>query len=189
MTNSALKFNLLAIFACMTMGIGFPVIKEMYLQMGITPEIGEMYNAQTVVALGIRYFISGIMTLIVAKISGDRICLKTTKNWYESAILGLIGVTAAYGFFSVGLAHTTSIKSSILTQSTIFFSIILAHFYYKDDKLTLRRGSGLATGFTGLIAINISDLSGNFSFNLTGDGLTLLHALMVAVGAMVAKNF
>lgn len=105
--------------------------------------------------------------------------------------MGLVSTTAAYFFFNIGLVHTVTIKSTVLAQASIFFSILLAHFAYKNDRMNQTKWIGLILGFAGLIIVNITkptaDISQLFSFNLLGDGFMLLYGLVAAIGMMQAR--
>lgn len=106
--------------------------------------------------------------------------------------MGLLSTTAAYFFFNIGNVNISStINSTILAQSTIFFAAILAHFAYKNDKLTVPKVIALVIGFVGLI---ISQLTGGttlndmFQFSLTGEGFMLMYGLIAALATMLAKK-
>ena len=45
-------------------------------------------------------------------------------------------------------------KTSILSSTLVFFSVLLAHFIYVNDKLTPRRLLGCLIGFAGVVAVN-----------------------------------
>ena len=106
--------------------------------------------------------------------------------------MGLLSTTAAYFFFNIANVNITStINSTILAQSTIFFAAILAHFAYKNDKLTPIKVIGLVVGFMGLIISQLTGgvrLSDMFSFSLTGEGFMLIYGLIAALATMLAKR-
>ncbi|MDH8064396.1 DMT family transporter, partial [Lactococcus lactis subsp. lactis] len=114
------------------------------------------------------------------------------RQWREVIIMGLLSTTAAYFFFNIANVNITStINSTILAQSTIFFAAILAHFAYKKDKLTPINVIGLVVGFMGLIISQLTGgvrLSDMFSFSLTGEGFMLIYGLLAALATMLAKR-
>jgi len=67
----------------------------------------------------------------------------------EIATLGLTQTTAQYIFFYIGLAYTTGVKSSIMNSTTIFFSVLLAHFIYRNDRLSFNKVFGCLIGLAG----------------------------------------
>ncbi|MDF7667549.1 DMT family transporter [Orbaceae bacterium ESL0727] len=189
---SALVLALTSIFVNVLWGTPFPLVKVMYDEMNLQPAIlGDDYNGQVLTAISLRFFLAGIITLIMAACMKQKIFAINKKQWIDVTSMGLVSTTAAYFFFNIGLVHTVTIKSSILAQASIFFSILLAHFAYKNDRLNKAKWVGLILGFVGLIVVNMTkptaNLSQLFSFNLLGDGFMLLYGLVAAIGMMQAR--
>ena len=182
-----------AIFVNILWGTPFPLVKEMYAQMNISAAtLGDNYNGQVLTTISIRFFLAGLITLVMAKLMGQQIFKVTPRQWYEVTSMGIVSTTAAYLFFNIGLVNTTTIKSTVLAQSSIFFSVILAHFAYKNDKLNQPKTIGLVLGLTGLLAVNLMN-NGNglremLSFSWLGDGFMVLYGLVAALGMMQAKR-
>ena len=64
---------------------------------------------------------------------------------------------------------------------------ILAHFIYKNDRITVKKAVGCLLGFTGVILVNLG--SGGFEgFSLMGEGSILMSALTFAFGSIISKN-
>lgn len=173
-------------------GTPFPLVKVMYSEMNLSPaQFWDNYNGQVLTTISIRFILAGVITLLVAMTMKQNIVAMSKKQWFDVTAMGLVCTTVAYFLFNVGLVHTVTIKSSILAQGSIFFSILLAHFAYKDDKLTRAKWLGLLLGFAGLVVVNITNSTANlselFSFNLLGDGFMLLYGLVTAIGMMQAR--
>lgn len=182
-----------AVIANIIWGTPFKLIKVMNNEMKISPEIfGKHYLGQVLATISLRFFIAGIMTLIFAKFIKQNIFNIKKRQWREVIIMGLLSTTAAYFFFNIANVNITStINSTILAQSTIFFAAILAHFTYKNDKLTPIKVIGLVIGFMGLIISQLTGgvrLSDMFSFSLTGEGFMLIYGLLAALATMLAKR-
>lgn len=182
-----------AVIANIIWGTPFKLIKVMNNEMKISPEIfGNHYLGQVLATISLRFFIAGIMTLIFAKFIKQNIFNIKKRQWREVIIMGLLSTTAAYFFFNIANVNITStINSTILAQSTIFFAAILAHFTYKNDKLTPIKVIGLVVGFMGLIISQLTGgvrLSDMFSFSLTGEGFMLIYGLIAALATMLAKR-
>lgn len=71
-------------------------------------------------------------------------------------MLGIFQTTLQYIFFYIGLAYTTGIRSSIINGTGAFFSILLAHFIYKNDRLNVNKIVGCIVGFIGVIIVNLN---------------------------------
>jgi drug/metabolite transporter (DMT)-like permease len=51
-----------------------------------------------------------------------------------------------------------------------FFSVLLAHFIYQNDKLSYNKTLGCVLGFAGVMVVNLNNGLMDFSFSLMGDG-------------------
>lgn len=182
-----------AIVANIIWGTPFKLIKVMNTEMGISRDLlGDNYLGQVLATISIRFFIAGIMTLIFAKFIKQKIFKVNKTQWKEVIMMGLLSTTAAYFFFNIANVNITStINSTILAQSTIFFAAILAHFAYKNDKLSTAKILGLIIGFAGLIISQLTggtQISDMFSFSLSGEGFMLMYGLLAALATMLAKK-
>lgn len=74
------------------------------------------------------------------------------KDWKIFSMLGLTGVTLYHAFQNFGLQLTTASNSSLIISANPVFIAILDHFYLKE-RLTLKRGLGIALAFLGVILI------------------------------------
>ncbi len=104
--------------------------------------------------------------------------------------LGIVQTTLQYLFFYNGLANTTGVKGSIMTSLGTFFSIVLPHFYYANDKMNKQKWFGLALGFAGVVYVNLAKgplTGGGFAWN-GGEGLLVMAALTGAVSSIMAKE-
>lgn len=92
----------------------------------------------------------------------------------------------------IGVSYTTAAKkSSILISTGVFFIAIIAHFIYKDDKLTPNKVTGLLVGFVGIVIASLGK-SGGFTleFALLGEGLIIGYQLCSAIASIFfVKNF
>ena len=112
----------------------------------------------------------------------------TSRRFGEVALLGLGQTTIQYVCYYVGLAHTTAVKTSIISSTLVFFSVLLAHFIYADDKLTGRRVLGCLIGFAGVVAVNVASGSLDFHFSLLGEGLLLISTFAGSLAAIYGRR-
>lgn len=107
--------------------------------------------------------------------------------------MGIVSTTIAYYFFNIAnVTIVSTINSTIVAQSTIFFGVILAHFFYKDDKLDARKMTALIIGFAGLIISQLSkgtsirEMFNGVSFK--GEGYMAIYGLVAAVATMLSRR-
>lgn len=185
---------LVAILACIIWGTPYKLLKVFYNELHILPErFGNAYNGQMLVAVSMRFFLAGLFTLIFAAIKKKQVFQIQKKQWGEVAIMGLLSTTLSYYFFNIGNVNiTSSISASIIGQSGIFFGVVLAHFFYKNDKLTWQKWIALLVGFIGMTLSQMqsgSSIANIFrGFHLQGEGYMLIHGLVFAIATMIGKK-
>lgn len=177
----------IALFACLLWGSAFPTLKTMYTVM----DVGSDYGIKMLLA-GIRFVMAGAFILIYYSIRFKKApILRSTKQWQQVALLGLLQTSLMYGFYYIGIYNTTGVKASILSQASIFLVVILSHYIYHDDKMHLGKALGLCVGFLGILIVNFNSLSsasGLFSFSMTGEGLLLVSGIFSTFSTFYVKK-
>lgn len=171
-----------AIAATFLWGSAFPFIKLSYTELHIQPhEVGEQ-----ILFAGYRFFLSGFMLLIFFKLIGQRMAFRreTTKQLVQ---IGLFQTFLQYVCFYIGLSYSTGVEGAILSGTSSFFQILIAHFIYKDDALNVRKIVGVTIGFCGVILVNIPGGEMAFNFGI-GELLLLSAALLYSYGNILAKE-
>lgn len=177
--------TLIAIFCNILWGSAFPVLKIVYKEMNISGKD----LAQNITFISFRFFLAGVILIALGLLSHKPLFTITKKQWLWIILLGVFNTTFQYFFFNIGVANTSGIKAAILGQVGIFFSIVLAHFLTRDDKLNIRKIAGLFLGFLGLILINLGgEIKGLFSFSFIGEGFMILSGLFSAISMFIAKK-
>ncbi|OUM65422.1 hypothetical protein PIROE2DRAFT_7530 [Piromyces sp. E2] len=143
---------------------------------------------------GIRFTISGILILSGYFVVKKKVVLPKLKMLPDILTVGLITVTLQYIVFYAGVGHTTGVKNSVINSCNTFFSVIMAHFLFKNDKITVRKAIGCCVGFAGVIIINVGFdfFFGNaekleFGFTLRGEGFMILNCLISSIGNILVK--
>ena len=137
---------------------------------------------------GIRFFMAGLLVLLFARIL-VRIPVWPRKiEWGVIAVVALIQTLGGYACSYIGMAHTQAAKASILSSLDVFFTMLLSHVVFRDDKLTIQKDLGLLLGMAGIVVINLSrgSISGSFSF--TGEGLLVMASLLMSAAFIIIKK-
>ena len=174
----------IATFCCLLWGSAYPAVKSGYKLFQIT---SNDLPSQLVFA-GYRFFLAGIIILLIAFMSGKKISTLSKKNFFEIFTLGLIQTSLEYIFFYIGLANTTGVKGSIVNSTGAFFGVILAHFIYKNDRMNLSKIIGCIIGFIGVMVVNFNSDLLNFSFSFMGDGFVIIAALVFSIAGIYGKK-
>ena len=184
-TRNTLYTTAIAIFCNILWGTAFPVLKIVYPIMNIAGDD----VAQNIVFISSRFFLAASLLFIYALIAKLPLFEINKRDISMLVLLGLCSTTFQYFFFNIGVNNTSGIKASILSQVGIFFSVIISHFIYKNDRLTPAKVTGLVFGFMGLIIVNLGqNTDGLLSFSLSAEGFMVIAGLVGAVAMILAKK-
>ena len=103
-------------------------------------------------------------------------------------MLGMTQTSLQYVFFYTGLAYATGVKSSIMNATGTFFSVLLAHYIYKNDRLSFNKVLGCIVGFTGVMVVNFSAGLLTFDFTLLGEGSIVMAAFVLSAASIYGKK-
>lgn len=176
---------LLSVLCTLLWGSAYPCIKTGYILFALPADDipGKLLFA------GVRFFAAGIITLILSSLSNRQPVFVKPTALKGILLISLTQTVLEYIFFYISMSNTTGVKGSILNSSSSFFVVILAHIFYKNDKITLNKLIGCILGFIGIIMINQSGLSTlALQFNFMGDGMMLLASLAFAIGSLISKK-
>ena len=174
----------IATLCCLLWGSAYPAVKSGYILFNI----GTYDISSKIVFAGYRFTMAGLLVLILAKAFGQKLFSFTKKDFLSLIMLGIIQTTLQYIFFYIGLANTTGVKGSIMNSMGTFFSVFLAHYLYKNDKLNLQKITGCIVGFIGVMIVNFSADLLNFSFNFKGEGFVIISSFMFSAAAIYGKK-
>lgn len=172
-----------ALLCCLLWGSAVPAVKIGYGLLGILPTD----SPSLLLFAGLRFALAGLMLLAYAGVTA-RPLAPSPRRLGELALLGLVSTAGQYLFYYIGLAHSTGVKVSITTSTSTFFSVLLAHVLYANDKLTGRRIVGCLLGFAGVVTVNLAASGFDLSISLLGEGFIVIAALLFSVGAIYGKR-
>lgn len=173
----------LTMLCCLLWGSAFPCIKLGYGYSSISADD----TASQLLYAGLRFALAGVLAIIIGSIAARKPLIPRGKTVPKAALLSLFQTILQYTFFYIGLARSTGMKSSVITASNVFLSILVASLIFRTEKLTLRKMLGCLVGFSGVVLINLSGIGGGF--RLTGEGFVFLSALSYAFSAALIKRF
>lgn len=171
-----------AAFCCLLWGSAYPAIKSGY----------EIFQIATddipskIVFAGYRFLFAGLLLLAMAQ--RKPLGRLSSRQFGQLTLLGLTQTSLQYIFFYIGLAFTTGVKGSIMNATGTFFSVLLAHFIYQNDKLSYNKALGCILGFTGVMVVNFNSGLMDFSFSLLGDGSVVMAAFILSAATLYGKR-
>ncbi|MFN8413344.1 MAG: EamA family transporter [Anaerolineales bacterium] len=110
------------------------------------------------------------------------------KTWGIYAILGPTSLAIPIFLISWGEQTIDSAVASILNATVPLFTLIIAHFFLHDDKMTPQKVTGLLVGFAGIVILLSKDLLASAHNSVIGQGAVILAALFYAGSAVYARR-
>lgn len=192
MDNSVAKFFQRTIVVCFgamfcsaLWGSAFPCVKIGY-------ELFQISSDQTgtqILFAGIRFFIAGILALIIGSIINKRILVPKKESWGKILKLSSLQTVAQYILFYIGLAHTIGVRASIVEGTNVFVAILIASLIFHQEDLTTKKVVGCLLGFAGVVLVNLTggtNLAGDY---LMGDVLVFLSTFAYAFSSVCLKKY
>lgn len=175
---------LAATLCCVLWGSSYPAIKNGYEMLNIaTQDV-----AAKLIFAGYRFFLAGLCLVVLAAIIGRPVLRLSKHQFFQLTVLGVTQTGLQYVFFYIGLAYTSGVRASILNATTTFFSVILAHLVYQNDKLSTRKSVGCLLGFAGVLIVNTSTGALGATPTLQGEGFIVIAAFVLSAASIYGKH-
>ena len=174
----------LALLCCLLWGSSYPAIKTGYAWF----DIARNDISTQLVFAGWRFLGAGLILLAWAVATRKAIWGLGFAAGRQLVVLGLAQTTLQYVFFYVGLAHTTGVKGSIMNATGTFFSVLLAHWVYHNDRLSHAKLWGCVVGFAGVMVVNLGRGTLDMDFTLLGEGFVVIAAFVLAAASIYGKQ-
>ena len=173
-----------ALTAAIAWGWAYPLIKLGFAEFEIT----SYMTGSKILFAGIRFALSGIIILTIARVANRKFTVTYKIDWLYILVFSLMNTTLHYAFFYIGLSHSQGARASILNSLGTFMLVLLACLFFKTDKLTLKKIAGCIVGFAGVLALNLGVNGSSSNFTLFGDGMIILNALCSAVAGLMTRG-
>lgn len=173
-----------ATLCCLLWGSSYPAIKSGYELF----QIATNDISSKVVFAGYRFVFAGLLLLLLALAQRKPIGRLSPRQFGQLTVLGLTQTAIQYTFFYIGLAYTTGAKGSIMNATATFFSVMLAHFIYQNDRISYNKALGCILGFAGVMIVNFNSGLQDFHFVWNGDGFVVLAAFILSAATLYGKR-
>lgn len=127
--------------------------------------------------------LTGILATILLRTPWPRDRL----TWVTYVILGVTSVAIPFVLISWGEQTIDSAVASILNASVPLFTIILAHYTLRDDRMTARKILGLLLGFGGVVVLLSKDLQPGGHNSILGQAAVIVASLFYAGSTVFAR--
>jgi len=107
-----------------------------------------------------------------------------SENWKPYALIGLCNIAIPFTLIAIGTAKINSYLAAMLMSTTPISGSILAHFFTKDEKITLLKSAGIILGFSGVIFLFLDKVvinEENFFFAI----ITIIGSTFYSIGGLL----
>jgi drug/metabolite transporter (DMT)-like permease len=122
------------------------------------------------------------LRLIDIRLPADR------GSWFLISLVGVTGNTFALLFLTWGVRAIDSGLAATLLATVPLFTMLIAHLFLANERLTARNLIGIVIGFSGMIILAWPTLFLERSGSLLGQLLVVLASLSYAVSFVVAAR-
>lgn len=110
------------------------------------------------------------------------------KGWYPFLLLGISSVAIPFFLITWGELSIDSAVASILNATVPLFTIVIAHLFLQDDRMSVQRVVGLSVGFIGVIVLLSEDLIAGVHGSLLGQAAVILASIFYAASSVYARR-
>ena len=143
-------------------------------------EIGPITLVAFRVLFGLLF---GVVVILVQRVHLPR----RLKEWFPLLVLGMTNIAIPFFLISWGEQSIDSAVASILDATVPLFTILIAHYLLRDDKMTLPKVLGLLIGFVGVVILMSKDV-GSAPGSLLGQVAVVLASVFYAISAVYARK-
>jgi drug/metabolite transporter (DMT)-like permease len=109
-------------------------------------------------------------------------------GWFPFLVLGITSVAIPFFLITWGELSIDSAVASILNATVPLFTIVIAHLFLLDDKMSMQRVLGLFIGFIGVIVLLSEDLSAGEQSSILGQAAVILASIFYAASSVYARR-
>ena len=131
----------------------------------------------------VRVIFASIPLYILCKYKNIKI-KAFSRNWKPYAVIGLCNITIPFVLIAVGTGMINSYLAAMLMSTTPLSGSILAHFFTKNEKITLFKSIGILVGFIGILILFLDELIVNES-NYLYVLITILGSTFYSIGGIL----
>ncbi len=143
-------------------------------------EIGPMTLVAFRVLFGLLF---GVAVILIQRVQLPR----SLQEWAPLLLLGITNVAIPFFLISWGEQSIDSAVAAILDATVPLFTILIAHYWLHDDKMTVPKVVGLLMGFAGVVILMSKDI-GDSAGSVLGQLAVVLACAFYAGSAVYARK-
>lgn len=135
-----------------------------------------------------RVIVAGIALHIIVRVTGHRMPT-SLKIWRSFFVMGFLNNLLPFSLIFWGQTQISSSLASILNATTTIWTVLLAHFLTRDEKLTPNRISGVTFGMIGVVILIGFDALQGLGSNVIAQLAVVGAAISYAFAGIYGKRF
>lgn len=135
-----------------------------------------------------RTLIASLALLAALRLRRERMP-KSRREWIPLVAMGVFNGVIPYTLITWGELHISSGLAAILTATMALFTVVLAHFWTHDERLTPIKIAGIAIGFLGVIVLFLPELQSGIQIEFWGEVAIVGAGLSYAIATLVARMY
>ena len=138
----------------------------------------------TLVAFRVLFgLIFGVAVVYIQRVKLPR----NFKSWLPLMLLGITNIAVPFFLISWGEKSVDSSVAAILDATVPLFTIFIAHYLLRDDKITVPKILGLLLGFAGVVVLLSKDFGASAS-TVLGQAAVILASIFYAGSAVYVRK-
>ncbi len=113
---------------------------------------------------------------------------RSWADWFPFLILGVTSIAIPFFLITWGELSIDSAVASILNATVPLFTIVIAHLFLHDDKMTVQRVLGLFVGFIGVVVLLSEDLTAGAHSSTLGQAAVIVASIFYAASSVYARR-
>jgi drug/metabolite transporter (DMT)-like permease len=134
-----------------------------------------------------RLLLSAVILWGLVAVSGRKVP-RSRSLWGAYAAMGFFSGTLPYALITWGEQYIDSGLAALLQSTMPFFTVIIAHFLARDERMTAVGVAGVVVGFAGVVLLMLPDLRQGIEANLLGQLAVVASSASYGYAAVVARN-
>ncbi len=135
-----------------------------------------------------RTLIAALALLVAMRWRGETLP-RTRREWLPLVAMGIFNGVIPYTAITWGELYISSGLAAILTATMPLFTILLAHWFTRDEKLTALKIAGILVGFVGVVVLFLDELTRGLRIEFWGQLAVVIAAASYALATIIARKF
>ncbi len=138
--------------------------------------------------VAVRTGVAALALLVVLRLKHEPLP-RTRRALLPLVALGISNGVIPYTLITWGEVHISSGLAAILTAAMPLFTILIAHFWTHDERLTPIKILGIVVGFLGVIVLFLPDLRNGIQIEFWGELAVVVAAASYGLATVIAHKF